>query len=326
MVSTQTSEIPRKQFRGVFTYATLPATSLLNDFAYASDTGLLYRWDGSAWTPITNTSGGIGIFGDGSDGDVTVAGVTTLTRDMYYNNLTINAGCYIITANFRIFVKSTFTNNGTVMDIAAANKNGTSGAGGGGGGVSWAAGTLGSGSDGGNSNVNGNNKTVSLGGNGGAGGRTLTNPPNTGGVATAPVATIDLPRSLPFAILAKDNTDLIQGGASGAGGVVEDSTGGGGGSGGGVSVIAARIIVNNGVFQCDGGNGGAGEDTIGGANGSGGGGGGGGGLLISIYNTASWTTETANGGTGGAGGVGISTTGDPGAAGTAGTVIKISGI
>jgi hypothetical protein len=38
-------------------------------------------------------------FGDGSDGDVTISsGTTTLTRDMYYNNLTIGGGGHIFTS------------------------------------------------------------------------------------------------------------------------------------------------------------------------------------------------------------------------------------
>jgi len=37
------------------------------------------------------------LFGDGSDGDVTITGDTTLTRDMYYHNLTINATGNLLT-------------------------------------------------------------------------------------------------------------------------------------------------------------------------------------------------------------------------------------
>lgn len=33
----------------------------------------------------------LGMFGDGSDGDVTISGSTTLTRDMYYNTLTVTS-------------------------------------------------------------------------------------------------------------------------------------------------------------------------------------------------------------------------------------------
>ena len=54
-----------------------------------------------------------GLFGDASDGDVTISGNTTLTRDMYYNNLTINTGVVLTTAGYRVFVKDTLTTNGT---------------------------------------------------------------------------------------------------------------------------------------------------------------------------------------------------------------------
>jgi len=51
-----------------------------------------------------------GFFGDGSDGDVTiVAGTTTLSKDMVYNNLTIQAGGILKPAGYRIFVKGTLT-------------------------------------------------------------------------------------------------------------------------------------------------------------------------------------------------------------------------
>ena len=53
------------------------------------------------------------IFGDGDDGDVTTSGNVTLTRDMYYNNLTVATGHTITTDGFRVFVKEKLTINGT---------------------------------------------------------------------------------------------------------------------------------------------------------------------------------------------------------------------
>jgi hypothetical protein len=53
--------------------------------------------------------GGDEVFGFGQDGDVTIASNTTLTRDMYYNNLTINSSCDLDTNGYRIFVKDTLT-------------------------------------------------------------------------------------------------------------------------------------------------------------------------------------------------------------------------
>lgn len=65
--------------------------------------------------PITYSTklGGLSVYGNGIDGDVIISTNTALTRDMYYNNLTINASCNLDPAGYRIFVKGTltFTNN-----------------------------------------------------------------------------------------------------------------------------------------------------------------------------------------------------------------------
>src|SRR3990167_11397550 len=67
-------------------------------------------------------------FGDGSDGDVTItSGTTTLTRDMFYNNLVINSGAILVTASFRVFVKGTLTNNGIIKNNGNAGGNGGTG-------------------------------------------------------------------------------------------------------------------------------------------------------------------------------------------------------
>lgn len=52
-------------------------------------------------------------FGDGSDGDVTITTTVTLSRDMFYNNLTINTGGQLKPNGYKIFVRGTFTNNVT---------------------------------------------------------------------------------------------------------------------------------------------------------------------------------------------------------------------
>jgi hypothetical protein len=51
--------------------------------------------------------GGLEIYGPGTDGDVTVTGPISLSRDMYYNNLTVLANAQIDTNGYRIFVKDT---------------------------------------------------------------------------------------------------------------------------------------------------------------------------------------------------------------------------
>lgn len=54
------------------------------------------------------------VFGDGSDGNVTIAGTVTLTRDMYYNNLEIPSGQILDPAGYRVFVKGTISGTGTI--------------------------------------------------------------------------------------------------------------------------------------------------------------------------------------------------------------------
>jgi hypothetical protein len=54
------------------------------------------------------------VYGGGQDGDVVVASNTSLTRDMYYSNLTINNGSHLNTNGFKVFVKNTLTLNGTI--------------------------------------------------------------------------------------------------------------------------------------------------------------------------------------------------------------------
>lgn len=66
-------------------------------------------------------------FGDGSDGDVTISSDTTLTRDMFYNNLTINSGVKLTTNGFRLFIKGTLTNNGIISAVGNNGGNGTNG-------------------------------------------------------------------------------------------------------------------------------------------------------------------------------------------------------
>lgn len=54
------------------------------------------------------------IFGNGIDGSVVISTNTYLSRDMYYVNLTVNAGVTLFTNGFRLFVNGTLTNSGTI--------------------------------------------------------------------------------------------------------------------------------------------------------------------------------------------------------------------
>src|SRR5271165_649755 len=107
--------------------------------------------------------------GDGADGNVTISsGVTTLTRDMFYNNLTISGSGQLYTANFKVWVKGIL--DLTAAGVGAINNNGltggnASGATGGTAPTTVAAGTLGANSNGG---AGGNGGSFGNGTNGGA--------------------------------------------------------------------------------------------------------------------------------------------------------------
>lgn len=127
-----------------------------------------------------NSSANSGIFGDGSDGSATISGNTSLSRDMYYTDLTINGGD-LTTASYRIFVSGILTitsgvikNNGNTGGAGGNGVNRAAGAGGAAGtalsagsipggiaGVAGGAGGVGATSAGGNG-ANGNVGTVGL--------------------------------------------------------------------------------------------------------------------------------------------------------------------
>ena len=66
-------------------------------------------------------------FGDGNDGDATISSNTSLTTDVFYNNLTVNSGVTLDTNGYRIFVKGilTLTGTGKVARNGNAGGNGT---------------------------------------------------------------------------------------------------------------------------------------------------------------------------------------------------------
>lgn len=119
-------------------------------------------------------------YGDSSDGAGTISENTTLTKDMQYSSLTVNAGVTLNTAGFMILCAGTLTNNGTITDSTSGGSGGAGGTGFSGEGGYGAAGTAtgaGTGGDGGHGRG-----LAGVGGTGGQGGgsvrifaRTLTN-------------------------------------------------------------------------------------------------------------------------------------------------------
>jgi hypothetical protein len=186
------------------------------------------------WQAAASGGGSSGLFGDGSDGNRTLDGSTailgmvpsgniyTATRDLYFDNLTINTGITLKPSGYRIFVRGTLTVNGKIDGDGDAGNNGNNGPGGwtvnpGGAGVTMPDGYLkgsvltGSGGNGGlgdhgsggidgSPGLNGTNTANSLGSNaggtagaGGYGGILVGNPSHghpgaagTGGTVTGP--------------------------------------------------------------------------------------------------------------------------------------------
>ncbi len=301
--------------------------------------------------------------GDGSDGNVTIAsGVTTLSRDMFYNNLVINGTGSIDTNNYKIFVKG-------VLDLTAApagaiNNNGLPGNAASGATqgatlavpVSGTLGTCGNGSAGGaGSTGNGSNGTAggsslpSSYGNGGT--QNAAGAAGAGGTGTAGTGAAG--GSQTSLEMRRWETNFLKGvnligggvGGGGGGGGGGDGTnsgggGGGGGQGGGVVAIYANTIIKSSatsaaVIQSNGGNGGSGGyGAAAGITGGGGGGtGGAGGWIIIFYNNLVGPTIgyglQAGSGSGGVGGNGYgfvmgAATGKGGAGGGASNAGRIT--
>ena len=284
-------------------------------------------WVTKIFGEVNFAGGTFGLYGDGSDGNVTISSNTTITRDMYYENLTVNPTFTLRTGGFRVAVRDTLTVSATatmghpgapgVLDVEGAGASG---------------GILGTGADGGGGNkgngTNGVDRNNSGGGSGGTGGNGSSGSGGTGGSAT-PIADLDGGfRTTPLALIGVaikpaggGSGQSVRGGAGGGGAGGSGgpgSPGGGGGGGGGYCIITAKTLVNNGTISAAGGAGAPGTATA-----TGGGGGGGGGILILISGSKSGSgITTAAGGAGGASGGGVGT---PGTAGTAGTILDAEG-
>lgn len=315
-----------------------PATSLNAEFFDAVQEELALAIEGEGYsldgthTQLATILAGInqGVFGDGSDSDVTITGTATLVRDMYYNNLTISGAGTLNTNGFRIFVKGTLT----LADTATISARGKDGAGPLAGGTAYTVGTLEAGYAGGKGgtptgtvSAGGISTSYSIGGNGGAGGNG-----NGGGAGSSGGSAVAIPAEaghirhspgwLGFVFSATtDVRQRVRGGAGGGGGgegTTGSSEGGGGGGGGGiVSICARKIITVAGTTITA--RGGAGADGTGDA--AGGGGGGGGGVLIaSRYRNIAGTVTAAGGAAGAFGAI----TASLAAAGSPGLIVYFS--
>ena len=316
--------------------------------------------DGSA---LTNVDATVleGWFGDGSNGNVVISSNTSLSADMYYNNLTVDNGFTLTTNGYRIFIKGTLDNNGTISHNGGAGGAGNTQGAVGTAGAAAAAGTLAAGAIGKiggnflgspNPGVAGAAANPSLGSNGvagGAGGLGITGAGAAGGAAgtatgesakpvvetTIDAMTAGSTDTLQILALVKgsvsgENLSSSAGSGSGGCGATDGGsnfygTGGGSAGSGGIVFISAKTFDNTGAtISANGGAGGAGGAAGTNAGGGGGGGGGTGGVIILIYETlTNIGTVQAAGGAGGAGGTIGGGTSSAGTAGTTGDAGKI---
>ena len=178
-----------------------------------------WQWDGSLWNAYYN-EGVDAVYGTGADGDAVLDGTTTvlsmapsssvysMTRDIYFNDLTINASVRLAPNGYRIFVKGTLKFMGADATIGYITGFATNGSIKQGGGILEAV-------------------SHSLGGSA------------TGYAAVAPLATLGgsnyfkVPSQAVtgYSITASGGPEFLRGGA-----------GGSGQAGGGVIIIAARYI------------------------------------------------------------------------------------
>lgn len=304
------------------------------------------------------------LFCNGADGNVTISsGITTITRDMCYQNLTISGTGVLATSSFRVFVAGT-------LDISAApaasihttgippGGNASGAAGGSASGTVNQARTVGGGSQGGNGGT-GNTTTGSVGtagatfagatggdgSSGGAGGAGVSAGAAglAGGTQNSFTRAQYAAPSLVLVTGQNNNTagNMVQGGLGGGGGGQGGgdgaNAGGGGGAGGngnGVLAIFANVIARGsnstaGIIDQTGGAGGNGANGVAGTAGGGAGGGGGGGGFVYIVAGAITGSVITNaivvtGGAGGNGGNSPAThTGGTGGTGGNGGAVNI---
>lgn len=255
-------------------------------------------------------------FGDGSDGNVTISsGITILTRDMFYNNLTISGTGQISVQNQRIFVLGTLDlSTAPVFAIDGSGNNGGNGGNGGAAGgagatvavgtnitgragsAGGAGGSVAAGAQGG-AGSGGNSITGQTGGASGAGGAGAS---TAGGALRAAPSVTDFPmRDITTWFLPQTGSGAQifvggsgPGGGGGGGDLINSGGGGGGGGSSGQTVYISAKIIKTGsgslastITSWGGAGGNGGSPTVGNTGGGGGGGGGSGGWIVIKYNT-----------------------------------------
>lgn len=297
----------------------------------------------------------ITFYGTGSDGNVTLSGDITLTKDMNYINL--NLVTYVLnTAGYKISVRGLLTGTSGKIKAAPGGAGGNGGTGGAGGTagaaaagvtvptglagkVGGAGGSVGNGEAGIAGTATTNAAFAITGAAGGKGGDSGTG--QTGGASGAAASSTAYGSALVAqdiyysAVLSPGSVINIAAGPSSGSGGGAGSNGTGGGSGGGSGanggnlIVFAYLLTGAFTFESIGGAGGTGG-TGGGAQSAGGGGGGGGGqggsAFLGYKDKSGWSGSfVLTGGAKGAGGTtsGGGAIGDDGQNGTAGVATQV---
>lgn len=192
-------------------------------------------------------------YGNGADGDITISGNVTLSRDMFYNNLTVTQSGVLTTAGYRIFVKNTLIVNGTIRNNAVSNASLNSP------GIGALGGVGCSFNPGGNGRLSGgantafstvlftNFTTICKGGDAGS-----VAAPGVGFNSSNNSTNINM-ITKPLTIVTSLNQRIdIAGGSGGAAQTIADGSAGGGG--GGVVSICCRSISGTGFIEAKGSN------------------------------------------------------------------------
>ena len=178
-----------------------------------------WQWDGYVWAAYYN-EGVDSVYGTGMDGDATLDGTTTIlgmapsasvytmTKDLYFNDLTINTSVRLNPNGYRIFVKNMLKFAGTNATIGFTTGSSNFGSINGGGGAATAV-------------------SHSLGGS--ASGYTATAP--TAGLGGSNYFKVPRNAITGYSITASGGPTYLRGGA-----------GGDGQQGGGIVILAARYI------------------------------------------------------------------------------------
>ena len=115
---------------------TFPASPYVNQIYTIGSKS--WQWDGTVWNAYYNESVD-SVYGTGADGDAVLDGTTTIlgmvpsasvytmTRDMYFNDLTINTSCRLQPNGYRIFIKGTLKFMGINATIGYTTGYATSG-------------------------------------------------------------------------------------------------------------------------------------------------------------------------------------------------------